>query len=77
MAATLAIIISLLIGSPVGAALTLPQIAALAGVIIKGLPAAIKTEKQLYAFVNSPAFAQMLARNGDAAIRWQDRQMEY
>lgn len=32
--------------------------------------------QQLRAFTESPAFRQMLAANGEAAIKWQDRQME-
>jgi hypothetical protein len=76
MAAALAVILSLLLASPVTGALTLPQIAALAGIALKGLPAAIKTERQLIAYLNSPQFRAMAAANGEAAIKWQDRQME-
>lgn len=32
--------------------------------------------QQLRAFVKSPTFARILAANGEAAIKWQDRQME-
>ena len=40
---------------------------------LKNLP---REAQQLRAFLESPAFRQMLATNGEAAIKWQDRQME-
>lgn len=44
---------------------------------LNNAPTVIRTERQLFAFLNSPAGRRMLAANGEAAIRWQDRQMEY
>ncbi len=70
---TVAVILSLLLGSPVvsAAALTLPQIAALAGMVIKNAPAAIKTTEQLIAFTHSPQFRAWVAANSEEVIRLQ------
>ena len=37
----------------------------------------VKLTKAEIAFLNSPAFRTMAAANGEAAIKWQNRQMEY
>lgn len=76
MPVAVALIVSFLIGAPVTGALTLPEILALAGVLAKELPVAIKTEQQIVAFMQTPEFRAMVEANGDAAIRWQDRQIE-
>lgn len=76
MPVALAIALSALLGSPVVGTLSAVQIAALAGMAIKEAPKVIAFDKQVWAFVNSPQFRAMAAANGDAAIRWQDRQME-
>lgn len=77
MPVALAIALSVLLGSPVAGALSAVQIAALVGIGIKEAPMVIKLDAQVIAFMKSAAFRQMLAANGDAAIRWQNRQMEY
>ena len=80
MAATLAVVLGLLLGTtgPVAlGALTTFQIAQLALMGIKIAPKAIATEQLLIQFIKSPQFREMLAANGEAAIRWQDKQMEF
>lgn len=78
--AALAVALGLLLGAsgPIAlGALTTFQIAQLALMGIKIAPSAIKTEKQIIVFLNSPEFRAMAAANGEAAIKWQDRQMEF
>jgi len=78
--AELAVALGLLLGAsgPIAlGALTTFQIAQLGLMGIKILPNAIKTEKQIIAFIHSPSFRVMLAANGEEAIRWQNRQMEF
>ncbi len=59
-------------GGPVAlGALTTFQIAQLAIMGIKIAPKAINTERQIIQILNSPAFAQWVAANGDTAIRLQ------
>ena len=76
MAAT-ALIMTLVFGAPTFAAMTPTLWALFALGQVSNIPSYIKTEKQLIAFINSPAFRQMAARNGEAAIQWQQKQMEY
>lgn len=49
----------------------------LANGAVKLAPGALRQEVALIQFMQSPAFRQMLAANGEAAIRWQDRQQEW
>jgi hypothetical protein len=37
----------------------------------------ILIDKAIIAYVQTPAFRAMAARNGEAAIKWQQRQMEF
>ena len=76
MPIALALALSVLLGSPVVGALSAVQIAALAGMALKEAPKVIAFDVQVWKFLNSPQFRAMAAANGDAAIRWQDRQME-
>ncbi len=71
MAAALAIALSVLLGSPVVGALTATQIAALAGIALKGVPTGIKVNAQVIAFLNSAQFRAMAAANGEMAIQLQ------
>ena len=75
-----AVALGLLLGAsgPVAlGALSTFQIAQLALMGVKLAPKAIIAEKQLLEFIQSPQFRVMLAANGDAAIRWQDKQQEF
>lgn len=72
-----AIIMLLIFGAPSFAAMTPTLWALFALGQVGNIRGAIKTEKQLYAFLNSPQGRAMLAANGEAAIRWQNKQMEY
>ncbi len=72
--AAIAVALGLMLGTgaPVAlGALTTFQIAQLAIMGIKIAPKAINTERQIIQILNSPAFAQWVAANGDAAIRLQ------
>ena len=74
MGAAVAVVLGLLLGGsgPIAlGALTTFQIAQLAVMGIKIAPKALKTEQQIIQLLNSPAFAQWVAANGDAAIRLQ------
>jgi hypothetical protein len=75
----LLIVIGLLLGTAAPAsiaAITTLQWVQLSLALAKGIPQVIKADQQVIAFIQSPAFRVMLAANGEAAIRWQDRQME-
>lgn len=79
----LLVVIGLLLGTAAPASLaavTTLQWAELGLIVgndaIKLAPRALRDERALVQFLQSPAFRLMLARNGDAAIRWQERQME-
>lgn len=71
MPAALAIALSILVGSHVGAALTVAQIITLAGEAAQALPVAVQEQKQIDAYVHSPQFRKWVAANGEAAIRLQ------
>lgn len=78
--AALAVVIGLLLGAsgPVAlGALTTFQIAQLAIMGVKIGPRVISFDRKLIAYINSPAFRLTAAANGEAAIRWQQRQMEF
>lgn len=70
--AALAVALGLLLGAsgPIAiGALTTFQIAQLALMGIKIVPGALKTERQVIAFLDSPQFRAWAAANGDLAIR--------
>lgn len=74
MHAVLPIVMVLIFGKATLGAMTAADWALFA---LNNIPKAVKTEAQIIAFLNSPAGRQMLAANGEAAIRWQNRQMEF
>jgi hypothetical protein len=69
--AALPIVMTLIFGAPTFAAMTPTLWAIFALGQVGNIRGAIKTEKQLAAFVNSPAFRAWAAANGEAAIRLQ------
>lgn len=58
------------------AAITPLQWASVGLTVAGEVPKAVKANREMMAIIASPAFRAMLAANGEAAIRWQDRQME-
>lgn len=65
----LPIVMMLIFGAPSFAAMTPALWAIFALNTASSLPKAIKTERKLIAFINSPAFRAWAAANGEAAIR--------
>ena len=66
--AALPILMMLVFGAPSFAAMT-PMLWAMFA--LNNLPGAIKTERQVIAFLNSPAGRAWVAANGEAAMRLQ------
>lgn len=69
--ASLALVASLLLGTPVTGAITYFQAAALVGTVAKDLPSVVKLLEFLRTQSQTPAFREWAARNGEAAIRLQ------
>lgn len=72
--AAILFLIGVLLGTaaPVSlAAVTATQWVAISLMAAKGIPDAVKLERQLDVFIKSPAFAQWAAANGEMAIRLQ------
>lgn len=65
----LAVALSLVLGTPVGGALTAAQAAALAGVALTAAPRAAIAVRQLDRFLHTPAVRAWAAASGEAAIR--------
>jgi hypothetical protein len=76
-----AIVMMLVFGAPTFAAMT-PLLWGLfalqnVGTVVKVGKKVIIIDKALVAYMQTPAFRAMAARNGEAAIKWQQRQMEF
>lgn len=76
----LLVAIGLVLGTaaPASLAVITPLQWALLGINVAGdVRQAVQLERSLAILLRNPSVRLMLAANGEAAIRWQDRQMEY
>lgn len=69
MHAVLPILMVLVFGQPTFAAMTALDWTLFGLNVVSNAPKAIKTERQLIAFMNSPAFRAWVARNGELTIK--------
>jgi hypothetical protein len=81
MIAIPALAMMLVFGAPTFAAMTPALWAVFAlnnvGTAIKVGKKVIIIDKAIIAYMQTPAFRAMAAENGEAAIKWQQRQMEF